>query len=133
MSDKIQINDEVPEYKANIVPCKIHYSGPADTNSYFSPTKDVEHGNPIAYFRGCKFIGKPVDISSYTGYIINKSESLAPMEDSESDNYRILNTHTTIGKFSNLIAYGHDRSPTLTDPYILMKEWQDLSRAIHCD
>lgn len=94
----------------------------------------MDHDNHIAYFRGCKFVGKPVDVSNYDGYIINKSESLAPSEDPDDpEGYKVINTHTTVGRFNDLVVYGHDRLPTLTDPYVLMEEWQNLSRAIHSD
>lgn len=131
MSDKIQLHDGITEYDANVVPCKIHYTGEADTESYFTPTKDTENGDSVAYFRGCKFVGKPVDISNYTGYIIEKSEVLAPGD--TPDDYKVVNTHTATGKFNNLTVYGHDRLPTLSDPYILMNQWQLLSSAIHSD
>lgn len=127
MSDKIQIT-EVTQLDAHIVPCQIHYTGDANTSDYFTPSKVQQDNQHISYFRGCKFMGTKIDISKYDGYLINKSESLAASDDGD---YKVVNTYNTIGKFNDLIVYGHDRLPSLTSKYVLMKEWQAISEAIH--
>lgn len=127
MSDKIQII-EAPQLDAHVVPCQIHYTGDAKTSDYFTPSKDQKDNQHISYFRGCKFMGTKLDISHYDGYLINKSESLAAGDDGD---YKVINTYTTIGKFNDLTVYGHDRLPSLTSKYVLMKEWRDISEAIH--
>lgn len=133
MSDKINIDPSVPEFDAHIVPCKIHYTGEANTQDYFTPSKEQElsSGSEICYYRGCKFLGKKLDMSNYTGYLINKSESLAPGD--TPDDYKVINTYTTVGKFGELSLYGHDRLPKQTDAYNLMNQWVQISDAIHSD
>lgn len=133
MCDKLNIIPNVLEYNAHIVPCKIHYTGEANTQDYFTPSKEIEEltESEICYYRGCKFLGKQLDMSNYTGYIMNKSESLIPGD--SPDDYKVINTYTTIGKFNHLSLYGHNRLPKLTDAYYLVNQWAQISDAIHSD
>lgn len=125
---KIQVSSNVPVYDAHIVPCKIHHNGDANTKDYFTPSKEIDSVTQaeICYFRGCKFIGRKLEIP-YTGHILNKSEALA----GDGDDYKIVNNYTSVGQFENVYVYGHDRMPKLTDEYMLMNEWNDLSNIIH--
>ncbi|EGV63501.1 hypothetical protein PSN45_004753 [Yamadazyma tenuis] len=132
--DSINITPDVPKYKAHVVPCKIHYTGPAKTQDYFTPSKEVDSSTNthICYFRGCKFMGKPIDIETYSGYILNKSEVLARGDYPEApEDFKIVNNYTAIGRFDELTVYGHDRVIKSTDKYMLMEEWEKLSGVIH--
>lgn len=128
MTDKVIITDP-PLYKGHIVPCQIHYSGPAKTQEYFTPSKAQQGSNNVAFFRGCKFVGRRLDISKYDAYLLDKSESLA----SDGDYYKMVNSYTTVGRLESLLFYEQDRLPLITSKYMLMTEWEKLSNIIHDD
>lgn len=136
MSSNIQINDDIPQYSANVVPCKIHYNGPANTQDYYTCTKTCNEGVHESYFRGCKFVGKAMDIENYNGYIIEQSEGLAPVDnddENEEGDYKVIHNYATVGQFNHIVVYGHDRLPPANDQYGLMSDWEKISRAIHSE
>lgn len=137
MLDVIHTSEDVPKVHANIIPCHVQYNGTANTKDYFTPSKKQEtlhngQQSQVAYFRGCKLVGEDTDIKDdYTGYLINKTESLARSEDAESEEYVTVNTYTPVAKFEELTVYGHDSAPELTNQWGLIKEWKDISEVIH--
>lgn len=137
MSDVINTSEDVPIMHGNIVPCHIQYSGAANTKDYFTPSKKQDtlptgEQVEVAYYRGCKLVGKNMNISNdYSGYLINKSESLARVEDETSEDYLTVNTYTPVAKFEEITVYGHDTVPELTSQWGLIQEWKDISEVIH--
>lgn len=143
MSDSIQIPLETPKVAANIVPCHIQYTGAANTKDFFTPSKytskDAREGE-IAYFRGLKLVGETLPLSDlgYTGYVVNKSESVVSAardeEDVAADRTEDLTTvHTYVAEasFDSVVIYGHDTTVELADQWRLLAEWKELSEAIH--
>mmetsp|Transcript_1479 Transcript_1479/g.1600 ORF Transcript_1479/g.1600 Transcript_1479/m.1600 type:complete len:139 (+) Transcript_1479:23-439(+) len=137
MSDVINANKDVPTTHGNIIPCHIQYSGVANTKDYFTPSKKQEtlttgEKVEVAYFRGCRLLGKNVNISNdYNGYLINKSESLAKVDDETSEDYITVNTYTPVARFEKFTVYGHDTIPELTNQWGLIQEWKEISDLIH--
>lgn len=53
------INDDQLTH-CHIVPCKIHYSGPAKVSKYFNVKS--HNGQPVSYFRGRKLLGQQINL-----------------------------------------------------------------------
>lgn len=102
-----------PEVEANLVPVHIQYTGEAKTKEYFTNTKDKIDGNDIAYFRGLKLVGRPVNVN---GYLL----------DSVDDNY------TSIASFSSFTLFGHDTLES-ENQWELINEWYDISDVLMDD
>lgn len=137
MLDVIHTDIDVPTINANIIPCHIQYSGVANTKDYFTPSKKQETTTTgeqveVSYFRGCKLVGKKVNLSeNYTGYLINKSESLATAEEGSTEEYKTVNTYIPVAKFDEMIIFGHDSPAELTSQWGLINEWKEISDVIH--
>lgn len=77
-----------------------------------------------------------MDIENYNGYIIEQSEGLAPVDnddENEEGDYKVIHNYATVGKFNDIVVYGHDRLPPANDQYGLMSDWEKISRAIHSE
>ncbi|RCK59642.1 hypothetical protein Cantr_07344 [Candida viswanathii] len=117
----IETNHEsTPTVTASLIPMSVQYSGPAKTDDYFTPSKMQEpqpNGPPldVAYFRGCKLVGKTIDLkeSNLQGYVVNKSEHL--VRDEASGDVKTAATFTPLAKFNDLTVYGHDTPVALND------------------
>ncbi|KAK6454999.1 ribonuclease H2, subunit C [Scheffersomyces xylosifermentans] len=142
MSNTIQINREVPKVTANLVPMHIQYSGPAKTNDYFTPSKTKEvitdKEVEVAYFRGCKLAGEKLELDgNFTGYILNKSETLARVEGMADDGYGnnivTVNTYTPTAQFDDIILYGHDVPEGKNNQYSLINEFKNINDILHSD
>ena len=99
-------NESAKEVVASVVPMNIQYSGPANTEDYFAPSKTQETQPDgtlldVAYFRGCKLVGKTLELDKYDvkGYVINKSEHL--VSDKETGEVKTAVTYIPVGNFQN--------------------------------
>ncbi|EGW35497.1 uncharacterized protein SPAPADRAFT_48484 [Spathaspora passalidarum NRRL Y-27907] len=125
------------EITASLVPMHIQYTGSAKTQDYFAPSKirpDTTDGNHVAYFRGCKLLGNPIDLSSsqLKGYVINKSEHLARSED--EDGQEVITTvsnYTAEVSFKELMVYGHDVPAESDNQWSLIPEYCKINSILH--
>lgn len=140
MSNKIQLNDDAtPVINASLLPMHIQYTGPAKTQDYFTPSKMKETRNDgteidIAYFRGCKLVGKTIDLKANDvgGYIVNRSEHLGRVGNEDgSEDIKSFATFTPTAKFDKLVLYGHDTTVELNNQWGLIPEFLEVSKIIH--
>lgn len=80
----LSIDSTRPQQKLrpHVVPCKISYNGPVDTQSRYWDPKSDEHGTQTAYLRGRKLLGKTVALpEGYEGMqtLLNGDMDLADM------------------------------------------------------
>lgn len=148
MPDSIQIpeGDAIPTVAANLLPCHIQYTGDANTETYFTPSKTTEINEnnevkDVAHFRGLKLVGVTIKLNDlgYTGYLLNKSESIEKVQTEYSEEFeqeaeiKTVYTHTPVAKFHDLTVYGHDAPVEPSCQWNLIGEWQKLSDVIHED
>lgn len=129
-------NESTPTVIASLLPMSIQYSGPANTEDYFTPSKMQEtqpNGKQleVAYFRGCKLVGNTIDLnkSDLQGYVVNKAEHL--VRDDESGEVKSAFTFTSVAKFNELTVYGHDSPVNLNDQWALIPEYVSISNLIN--
>ncbi|CAH2353899.1 hypothetical protein CLIB1423_13S01354 [[Candida] railenensis] len=132
----IEINKDSPHLQqmtANLVPVHIQYTGDANTNEYFSPSKSTEtaSGNSIAFFRGLKLVGQPIELpANSTAYLVNKSESMVAAPETPQG-FKTVNNYIPEGKLDTLVAYGHDTTLPSNSQYASLVEWDTISNIIH--
>lgn len=143
MTDTIAIIKDVPEVRANLIPMHIQYSGQANTEDYFTPSKNNEKAFSgdchIAYFRGCKLVGNELGIQKFfDGYLLNHSESLVNTEaysedggNDTFDNVKSVKVHAAFAHFDEITIYGHDSLPELDSQWAHINEWKEVSDIIH--
>lgn len=134
MSTKVSYSDGLPKYEASILPVAIQYTGEANTEEYFAPTKTTETRQDkeikVCYFRGMKLVGLDIVPENKRAFIMNKSEVLTqPLE--TSDDVQVSNQYTAVGEVDKLTIYGHDTEVPLYSKWLLMDEWQQVSDIIH--
>ncbi|KAF6071357.1 hypothetical protein MEM_03605 [Candida albicans L26] len=129
-------NESAKEVVASVVPMNIQYSGPANTEDYFAPSKTQETQPDgtlldVAYFRGCKLVGKTLELDKYDvkGYVINKSEHL--VSDKETGEVKTAVTYIPVGNFQKLTVYGHDTLPSRTNQWSLIPEYLSISNIVN--
>lgn len=134
MASSISVPDALPEVTVNVVPCRIHYSGPAKTAEYFTPSKSnevvggrVQH---IAQFRGLRLVGESIPIGDKKGYFVSKSELLVPAPEEESG-FTTTNQYVAEAQFDELCVYGQDSLVALTSQWKLMSEWEAIAEVLH--
>lgn len=150
-SIKIQNKSEIPITTANLIPCHIQYNGSANTKDFFTTSRTTETTdegkvNEIAYFRGLRLVGEKFDLNKkgYTGYLINKSESIERVQSNNTDVYDeevsyvqqdeelvTVNTYNPTAMFNDFIVYGHDMIAELDCQWKLIDEWDQISDIIH--
>ncbi|KAG8203238.1 hypothetical protein GWM34_02191, partial [Candida africana] len=129
-------NESAKEVVASVVPMNIQYSGSANTEDYFAPSKTQETQPDgtlldVAYFRGCKLVGKTLELDKYDvkGYVINKSEHL--VSDKETGEVKTAVTYIPVGNFQKLTVYGHDTLPSRTNQWSLIPEYLSISNIVN--
>ena len=129
-------NESTPTVTASLLPMSIQYSGPANTNDYFAPSK-MQETEPsgkqfeVAYFRGCKLVGNTIDLkqSNLQGYVVNKVENL--VRDEISGEVKTASTFIPVAKFNDLTVYGHDVPAAQNDQWALIPEYISMSNIIN--
>ncbi|KAK2803394.1 hypothetical protein FQN49_008876 [Arthroderma sp. PD_2] len=132
----------------NVLPCRIHHDGPVEVSSrHWNPTPDAatdgEPSSSTAYFRGRKLRGRSVPLpDGYQGVVVTRSSKAeAPKrrpvgdgDDEEEEQEEPISQLETVGTFSTLTVWEHEKLPTDEDVYVRsMGEWISLAHAIHCD
>ncbi|EME40791.1 hypothetical protein DOTSEDRAFT_27397 [Dothistroma septosporum NZE10] len=130
----------------NILPCRIHHSGPIPTPSrYWNPSKIAKDGNTTqtSYFRGRKLLGKGVRLpAKYTGMVLQKMEKVLPQpprlaeeddEDEDEEQPVEVKTMEAIGNFDEVAVWGHEMLPQeREDVYVKgLQEWIGFAEAMH--
>lgn len=144
MPDSIKVPEDIPTLSASLLPCHIQYTGEADTETYFTPSKTTEinennEKKNIAHFRGLKLVGETTDLKElgYTGFLVNKSEAIERVKQDYEQDFdhesaiKTVFTHTAVAKFNEFTVYGHDAPAEPTNQWKLIGEWQQLSSVIH--
>lgn len=135
MTSRIVVGDNTPEFVVSIVPCSIQYTGDANTATFFTPSKRqrTEGGNDVetAQFRGLKLVGEKIDIGNRNGQILTSSEFIVNDPSNGTDDIMTAKQYSGIGKFSELIVYGHDIAPHLNCKWKMVGEWEKIAEAIH--
>ncbi|RLV92272.1 hypothetical protein JA1_003332 [Spathaspora sp. JA1] len=134
----IKVDDSVTsEVVVSLVPMHIQYTGTAKTQDYFTPSKirpDTKNENHVAYFRGCKLVGNPIDLSSsqLKGYIINKTEHLTRSEgDDDQNEITSISNYTPEVAFKELMIYGHDVPVESNNQWSLVPEYSKINNILH--
>ncbi|EMG48430.1 hypothetical protein G210_1001 [Candida maltosa Xu316] len=133
----IQTNNEsTKDVAASLIPMCVQYSGPANTEEYFTTSKTREtqqDGTTLetAYFRGCKLVGRTIDLSQskVQGYVINKSEHL--VVDEATGDVKTASTYIPVAKFNELTVYGHDTPASSSNQWSLIPEYLSISNIVH--
>lgn len=135
MTSKIVVSNDEPEVTVNIVPVSIQYSGPADTSTYFTPSKATETvaDSPVetCQFRGLRLVGEKVDIGDRIGHAINCSEFLVNNAEDGKDEITTAKQYTGVAKFTELAVYGHDATAPLNSKWKMIGEWDKIAHVIH--
>ncbi|KAF4976421.1 hypothetical protein FZEAL_6901 [Fusarium zealandicum] len=153
----IKSDDSKVKAVANLLPCRIHHTGPVDTvSSYWDPTTsegsflasdhetqqltDRPDGTRVAYFRGRKLHGKTVQLPEQCRGVVverqqNKDPKAAiemPAEDGDAEAEQIGNMHVK-AEFDEMIVWGHEAiADAAGDPYVRsMEEWLQAADQIH--
>lgn len=136
----------------NILPCRLHYSGPARvTKRFWSPTRENDN-TKTSYFRGRRLRGKTLKLPpGYTGVAAQATERLLPQQlqqwrneagvdesaagaededlDDKPEPVKILQSTST---FNEVTIWGHDMLPAADDPFVKgIEEWIAFAEAIH--
>lgn len=135
MASVLSLGEGLPQVVANIVPAHIQYSGPANTATFFGPSKRVEKVGDaeveVAHFRGLRLVGEKIDLKQNSGYIVSKSEILVRGESEEEPEIRSVNQYSAVAKFNELILYGHEAQAPLGSQWKIMEEWDAIADVIH--
>lgn len=134
MKTNVNIVKDVPLVNVNLVPCKIQYTGPSNTEEFFTPSKKSEKWQEqdvvTASFRGLKFIGENIELKNKVGYICNSTETLE-MNPDEPEKIETLKELKPVAKFEGITVYGHDSRPSENNKWKLLNEWDAVAEAIH--
>ena len=107
-----------PQSKVHLLPCKIHYDGPANME-YFIETKTQET-QLTSTLRGRKLVGKEMEMP--LGY----SYSIITQQKDQS--------WKVVGKGSNLTVWEHDDEPNGYNCAAMnLNDWVKISEALHRD
>ncbi|EFR00148.1 RNA exonuclease 4 [Nannizzia gypsea CBS 118893] len=128
----------------NILPCRIHHDGSIEASKrHWNPVRD-EGTDEIstAYFRGRKLRGRPVLLpDGYHGLVVTKLpqnetaiKRIVGDENVDEENEEPLSQLETVGTFSTLTVWEHEKLPTDDDVYVRsMEEWVSFAHSIHDD
>ncbi|KAF3926575.1 hypothetical protein AA313_de0204492 [Arthrobotrys entomopaga] len=141
--------------KANILPCRIKYTGPASSsrrlwNPVSEPAKETKDGNTGAethtsYFRGRKLAGtKLVVPEGYQGRVLNapsnepltgnqKRELLYQEDDEDDGDIEESTLWTTASSFSEIMVWGHELAVDGTQDGVVkgLEEWIGMSKILN--
>ncbi|KAK3678084.1 hypothetical protein LTR78_002179 [Recurvomyces mirabilis] len=140
----------------NILPCQIHHNGPVGiTKRYWNPqpASDKTNKSRTAYFRGRKLQSRTLQLpEGYQGVLLRKTDQLAPREagnklpqvpieqeeeddddddelDDDSEDVKVMEQ---MGKFHEVVVWGHEAVPEDGDEYVKgIEEWMAFAHAMH--
>lgn len=135
----------------NILPCRIHHSGPIPTSKHHWNPSKITKDSPTAttttqssYLRGRKLLGKSVKLpSTYTGVVLQKTEKVLPQpakqreddgEEEDGDEPVEVKMMETIGRFEEVVVWGHEMVPEEgEDVYVKgLQEWIGFAETVGC-
>lgn len=114
MSQILIKSTESPTFKANVLPCKVRFSGMRDASQYWK----IERGedDQVAYFRGRKL--RSVEKNEVKGFLLKKEENNAECYES-------------IGVVEEMSNWGHEKVHSNSDGLEKIEEWISVSSAMH--
>ncbi|KAK6544575.1 hypothetical protein TWF694_001263 [Orbilia ellipsospora] len=149
-------NSSEKPLKANILPCRIKYTGPAASsrrlwNPISEPAKDTKDSNTTvethtSYFRGRKLAGtKLVVPDGYQGRVLNapsnelltgnQKREILYQDDEEEDDGEIeeATQWTTASSFSEIMVWGHELAVDGTQDGVIkgLEEWMEMSNTLN--
>ncbi|KND91547.1 Uncharacterized protein C12B10.15c [Tolypocladium ophioglossoides CBS 100239] len=121
----------------NLLPCRIHHTGPADPVSpHWKPAPAAEGTTTsVAYFRGRKLHGKVVALPDQCrGVLVGRKPQDGGQKPSEQDGDTVETAamQVTTG-FDSMVVWSHeDVADSASDPYIRsIEEWLPVAEQIH--
>jgi hypothetical protein len=102
----------------HILPCNIHYDGPAPISSYFR-TEKQENGQYKSNFRGRELTGKEI----CSKFVV---AAPSPSSLSTSDNTKTLEA---VGSGKSFILWEHDRMPD-SSRIQNINDWLEISKTV---
>lgn len=140
----ITSSTRTPNLTPNLLPCKIHHSGPIKVSKrYWSPTTNPADQPQTSYLRGRKLRGREVKVpQGYRGYILQKDGKTAQAagdvevrgEEGEEDEEAEAEAGRTMevrGTFDSVMVWGHDMMPADEDEYVKgVEEWIGFAEAV---
>lgn len=137
MNSVIVHNSDLPVVTVNVIPAKIDYSGPANVDTHFTPSKtvDASSNEHKACFQGRELVGEEKSVDNYDAYVFHKSETLVRRDDANDYSDDVLdlqttNTYTSIAKVDKFVVYGHDSLPSDAN-WHLVAEWIGTTEALN--
>lgn len=140
-SDKTSFDCQV-----HLLPCQIHWNGPADVSKYFHVRSMPDNSTYYATFRGRGLEGRPFILpSSYEGAVYDSDGHISyEFESSLNDNLTdsIVDSNETIGPIKKWYQIGNfssfniwnqipDHNVECRNPIRALKEWIDLANILH--
>ncbi|KAK6499782.1 hypothetical protein TWF481_010140 [Arthrobotrys musiformis] len=144
------------ETKANILPCRIKYTGPASSSRQLwnpiSTSQPATDSTPAAethtsYFRGRKLVGTKVLVpDGYKGRVLIAPDSNAPLsgtqkkellyQDDENDDEGDIEESsqwTTASSFSEIMVWGHEVAVDGTQDGVVrgVEEWMGMAQIMN--
>ncbi|KAF3218069.1 hypothetical protein TWF679_001479 [Orbilia oligospora] len=150
----IKSSSNAPEAKANIIPCRIKYTGPASSSrQLWNPTSQTSTDpTPVethtSYFRGRRLVGtKLVVPDGYQGRVLSSpNSSSAPLtsnqkrevlyqdDDEQSDEADTEESTqwTTSASFSDIMVWGHEMVVDGTQDGVVkgIEEWMGMAQIV---
>ncbi|KAI8321198.1 hypothetical protein GQ54DRAFT_298149 [Martensiomyces pterosporus] len=124
----------------NLLPCSIKHDGPAKTSAYFLVSQQGDTTYE-ASFRGRRLCGRSVTLpDNYTGHVV--LESVTSQEAQDTGAFEVDSPAPppaeqrelrSVGQFSSLVVWEHDRVPLDDDEFTSSLEWIDVAKSIHAD
>ncbi|KAM5445663.1 hypothetical protein MaudCBS49596_007309 [Microsporum audouinii] len=134
---------------ANILPCRIHHDGPIEVSSrHWNPVFDAateeKPRTSTVYFRGRKLRGRSVPLpGKYHGVVVTRQPQCEdPVQlvvgdhddDEAEEKEEPISQLETVGMFSTIMVWEHEKVPTDEDVYVRsMEEWISFAHAMHDD
>ncbi|KAK6363490.1 hypothetical protein TWF730_000922 [Orbilia blumenaviensis] len=140
--------------KANVLPCRIKYTGSASSSrQLWNPT--TQPANPdnnasvethTSYFRGRKLAGtKLVVPDGYQGRVLDagsstplvtgnqKKEMLYQDDDEEGENIEESNEWATVASFNEIMVWGHEVAVDGTQDGVVkgVEEWMEMAKILN--
>ncbi|POR33585.1 Uncharacterized protein TPAR_06217 [Tolypocladium paradoxum] len=121
----------------NLLPCRIHHTGPADpVPPHWNPAQVAEGTTTsVAYFRGRKLHAKTVALPDQCrGVLVERMPQEGGQKPSEQDEDAVETGAMQItASFDNMVVWSHEAvADSASDPYIRsIEEWLQVAEQIH--
>ncbi|RFU73986.1 ribonuclease h2 subunit c [Trichoderma arundinaceum] len=124
----------------NLLPCRVHHTGPIEpASAYWNPTAGEEETR-TAYLRGRKLQGKTALLpTNYRGVVLQRKDDeqstveqpdvIVIGEDGEEGSAPPLGTMHTVTEFDKMVVWSHDTvADASSDPYLRgVEEWLQVA------